>query len=155
MAAEKSPVAGSVNAFLKVSVALLLLGAAGVGYYHSAQLARRAEAEARSSQTQSQEERSAAEKAAIQDRYQTCVNVAELAYSSNWALNCKKLAEKQIERRSDCLAGGLLRKELCENLHPLPTGENCSLPRPIGSDLDHERKRAREMCLRESQTGLQ
>jgi hypothetical protein len=132
-------VVGSVNAILKVSVALSLLGAAGVGY----------------AQAQSEEERSAAEKAAIQDRYQTCVNVADLAYSSNWALNCKRLAEKQIERRSDCLAGGLLRKELCENLHPLPTGGNCSLPRPIGSDLDHERKRAREICLRESQVGLQ
>jgi hypothetical protein len=143
------------DAFLKISVALSLLGAAGVGYYHFAQLTRRAETEARLSEAQSREERSAAGKAAIQDRYQTCVNVADLAYNSNWALNCEKLAEKQIELRSDCLAGGLLRKELCEALHPLPTGRKCSLPHLIGSDLDSERNRAREMCLRESEAGLQ
>ena len=76
-------VAGSVDAFLKISVALSLLGgAASVGYYYSiylpardAQLdhdrkmenaklefARRAEAEARLSEAQAQEERRAAEK---------------------------------------------------------------------------------------------
>jgi hypothetical protein len=153
-AAGEIIVAGSVNAFLKVSVVLSLLGAAVVGYYHSgqdAELARRAE-EARLPEAQAQA-RSAAEKAAIQDRYQTCVNSADLAYNSNWALNCEKLAEKQTERRSECLASGTMRKDLCEVLYHVPPGRNCALPLKILRDLEYDKSSAREMCLRESQAG--
>jgi hypothetical protein len=169
--------AGKIDAFLKLSVALSLLGAAGsVGYYYSVYLptrdaqlerdrkvenaklefARLAETEARRSEAQAQEEQKAADKAAIRDRYQTCVNGADATYSSNWALNCKRLADKQVKDRSECLTGGMMQKSTCDSLYATrdPTG-NCSLPRPIASDLDGDRHRAREMCLRESQAGLQ
>jgi hypothetical protein len=168
---------GSVDAFLKLSIAVSLLGAAGsVGYYHSiylptrdAQLdrdrkmeaakqeyARRAEAEARQSEAQAQEDRREAEKGAIRDRYQRCVRIADMSYDSNWALNCKKLADKQSKDRSECLSGGIMQKAACESLYPpRDVTASCSLPRVIAADLDSDRNRAHEMCLRESQAGLQ
>jgi hypothetical protein len=170
-------VAGKVDAFLKISVALSLLGAAAsVGYYHSIylpardaqvdrdhkiesaklELARRTEAQARQAETQAQEDRLAAQKAAIRDRYQTCTRIADMSYDSNWVLNCKRLADKQAKDRSECLSGGIAQKSACESLYPpREPGASCSLPRAIAADLDSDRNRAHEMCLRESQAGLQ
>jgi hypothetical protein len=170
-------VAGKIDAFLKLSVALSLLGAAGsVGYYYSVYLptrdaqldqdrkiesaksefARRTEAQARQAEAQAQEDRQAAQKAAIRDRYQTCTRIADMSYNSNWALNCKRLADKQAKDRSECLSGGITQKSACESLYPpRDPGASCSLPRTIAADLDSDQNRAHEMCLRESQAGLQ
>jgi hypothetical protein len=169
--------AGTVDSFLKISVAVSLLGAAGsVGYYYSIYLpardsqvdrdrkienaklefTRHATEQARISEAQAQEDRRAAEKAEIRDRYQVCNNNADSTYSLNWGLNCKRLADTQSKQRSDCLVAGMMQKASCDSIYPARDGSaSCALPRTIAADLDGDRNLSHETCLRESQAGLQ
>jgi hypothetical protein len=118
--------------------------------------AQQAQEEQRAAEQDVQEQRRASEKQAARDRYQRCVRSAEYTYSSNWANNCKRLAEDQIKKRADCLRTETVGKSSCEVIYATRDGSpNCTLPRVIAADLDADHDKAKDRCLRESQLNLQ
>jgi hypothetical protein len=98
----------------------------------------------------------AAAREAVQARYQNCVRRAEDFYSSSWANQCKRIADKAAKELKDCLSQGALDKGGCETIYGRhDSSPNCGLPRPVGSDLGDELDKSRRRCLDESRAGLQ
>jgi hypothetical protein len=175
--------AGKVDAFLKICLATaVLVASAGVAYYYviylpqrdaqldrerklefaRAEYARQAEqARLAAQQARLEEEKRAAELAqaaareASQQRYQTCIRVAENFYSASWAAQCKRIADKAAKDLKDCNSQGL-NKDSCQNVYGgRDASPNCSLPRVVGTDLSDELEKSRKRCLDESRAGLQ
>ena len=171
--------AGGTDAFLKFSAAVsLLLGAASIGYYFAiylpdrdtrldaerrmerahAELTRKAEEERARSEKESAELRAAVDREAIKTNYEGCLRIARANYDNNWALNCKQTSDKNRKGRADCLASAQNKDQAaawCEKLWPQSDPANCSLPRPISSELNSDYDKARDRCLKESNAGLQ
>ena len=165
--------AGSVDAFLKLSLAVSLLGAAGsVGYYYAAYLPARdarldrerqldrarAEFTARTAADRAQAEREAAEqkaaseKAMAQINYDACISRARAGYDRAWAFACKQLADKAQKGRAGCTAD----KAFCDSIYSArdPSPE-CALPGNISSTINADFDGAKDRCLQESRAGLQ
>jgi hypothetical protein len=178
-------VAGPVDAFLKLSVAVSLLGAAGsVGYYYSiylpgrdaqldrdrkqeaaraeysrqAEQARLREAEIRSAEEKREtEERQAAALEAVQLRYRGCVRSAEDNYSANWARECKKTVDTAAAKYKQCFSEKPTEKSWCDTLYSDRnlSPTNCALPRVVAQDITEVLDKGRKRCLDESRAGLQ
>jgi hypothetical protein len=104
---------------------------------------------------QSAEQKQAADKVAVQNRYQICVRTAENIYTTSWASQCRSIAAKSIKQHADCVAQGLQRSS-CDTIYRIADATpTCDLPRVLGNDLDDELEKARSRCLQESQSGLQ
>jgi hypothetical protein len=169
--------AGSVDTFLKLCVGVSLLGAASsIGYYYAVYLPsrdaqfdrdRKLEAARVEYSRQTEQARLAAEKRdaeieqaaareAVHARYQNCVRRAEDFYSSSWANQCNRIADKAAKELKDCLSQGILNKGSCESIYGgRDSSPNYSLPRPVGSDLGDELDKSRKRCLDESRAVLQ
>jgi hypothetical protein len=170
--------AGGADAFLKFSAAVsLLLAASSVGYYFAvylpardakldsdrrverahADLARQAEEERTRSEKEATELRAAAGREAAKLNYQECLRFARSTYDNNWALNCKATSDKNRKGRADCLATATSKDLVggCERIWPQVDPTNCSLPRPLSSEINSDYDKARDRCLKESNAGLQ
>jgi hypothetical protein len=169
---------GKVDAFLKFSVAVSLLLAAGsVGYYYSIYLpardsqldrdrkietarseySKQAEQARLAAEKREGEELQAAAREAVQVRYRTCVRTAENNYNYAWAQTCKRISDQAVKNRKDCLSQQVNTKVTCDLLYPdrAPTTECTSLPRALATDMGDELDKTRKRCLEESQAGLQ
>lgn len=164
--------AGRTGMIFKFGAMLAVaLAAAGAGYYYAVYLPRRdaalanermlakarADADARAAQARlaaqqlAQAERQALQKAAAEQRYQTCLNAAAAAHDASWADDCKSLAGKVAADHADCLDKLKLPKTYCDSSYPPRDGSpNCTLPGAIGNVLDADLARARDRCLQES-----
>jgi sRNA-binding protein len=169
---EGDAVAGRADGFLKISLGLAFLVAAGsVGYHYAvyiptrdaqldserrlekahAEFARKSSEERAQIEREAAEQRQAFEKAAAQAAYETCVARANENYNATWASNCKSLAESARKDRATCGAA-----ELCDKIHPArDAGPNCSLPTVVASSINSELNRGKDRCLQESKAGLQ
>jgi hypothetical protein len=165
--------AGPVDIFLKLSVAVSLLGAAAsVGYYYSIYLPARdtqvdnerrlekahAEFARKAAEERAEADRLAAEqhqiqgKAAAQASYDACVDRAIAVYNAGWASNCKRLAEETRKARAACSGTA----SSCDLIYPAKDGgPNCALPSTLASSLNGNLDRSRDRCLQESNAGLQ
>ena len=165
--------AGSIDAFVKLSVAASILLASGsVGYYYvvylpgrdadiareqkiekaKADLARQVDQQRREADQRAAEERRANDQAEVKAAYQSCVALADRSYDGMWASTCKRIAEKDAKDRADCVAKG---SSFCD-IYKLRDGSpNCALPRALASDLDATHEKSRDRCLQESKSGLQ
>ncbi|NOJ47830.1 hypothetical protein [Bradyrhizobium archetypum] len=165
--------AGPVDAFLKISLAVSLLGAAGsVGYYYSvylpardvqmdnerrlekarADIARKAAEERAREEQDAAEQRRALERGAAQVNYEACISRVENTYHATWASNCKGVAEKVRKARASCTFG----PTTCDSIHAAPDpGPNCSLPTTIASSINASMQQGKDRCLQESKAGLQ
>lgn len=167
--------AGAIDNFLKVSLAVSLLGAAAsVGYYYTtylpardaqldrdrkfeaarADLARQADEVRRSAEKRDGEQRQAADREAIQSRYRQCVASAENWYSSTWTAECRKATDNSRKQRTDCLSKS--DKSSCDILYPIiEFSSDCKLNGGTGASLNKQLEQSRERCLQESRIGLQ
>jgi hypothetical protein len=165
--------AGPVDAFLKLSIAVSLLGAAvSVGYYYSVYLPRRdigldnerrlekahAEfvrklAEERDdAERLAAEQRQAQEKAAAQVNYEACINRGNAVYNVTWASNCKRLADEARKNRASCTS----IPSTCDLIYPArDAGPNCALPHSLADSLNADLNRGMDRCLQENKAGLQ
>ncbi|QDF38267.1 hypothetical protein FJN17_12190 [Bradyrhizobium symbiodeficiens] len=165
--------ASAADTFLKISVAISLLGAAGsVGYYYAvylpardvqldndrrldkarAEIAKRAAEERAQQERDATEQRRAAERAVAQAGYETCISRAEAVYNATWASNCKSVAERVRKQRSACN----LAPTACDSIYPATdAGPNCSLPTSLASSINANLQQGKERCLQESKAGLQ
>jgi hypothetical protein len=165
--------AGPVDAILKLSVAVSLLGAgASVGYYYSAYLpardakldnerrletahaefARKVAEEHADAERSAAEDRQARERAAVQASYDACINRVVAGYNASWASNCKRLADQARKSRAGCTGTA----ESCDLIFPArDAGPDCALPPNLASSLDTQVDRDKDRCLQESRAGLQ
>jgi hypothetical protein len=166
-------VAGKVDAFLKVSMGLALLIAAGsIGYYYAvylptrdaqldserrlerahAEFARKTAEERAQAEREAIEQRQVLEKAAAQDKYESCIDRAGTVYNANWTLNCKNLADKARKDRTSCT----LPPATCDSMYPArdPT-VTCALPQNLASAINADLERSKDRCLQEIKAGLQ
>jgi hypothetical protein len=137
--------------------------------WEKAQEKARADAEKRAAQEQIQaaqeraqaeqralEARQAAEKTAIQVRYQKCVGFASDAYDASWAAQCKRIGEQSVKEHAECISGGLFPKSVCDGSHKIEDGSpNCKLPHFIAVELKSNWDKAQDRCLQERNAGLQ
>jgi len=117
--------AGPIDTFRKIVVALLLLGGTGgVGYYYSGTypLAR-----------------------AAHEREMVCLEKAKSNHEHDWADQCRRVAEKGAAGRQDCISTGG-SKENCENIWHVDSSPTCKLPRRDRSKLIGELEDSRERC---------
>jgi hypothetical protein len=167
---------GTIDAFLKASIAAsVLIASASVAYYYlyylpqrDAQVdsdrklerarieySRQAEQARLSAEKQANDAKQNADREAVQNRYQICVQTAEDVYNVSWADQCKRIADKALKQRTDCLAKAT-DKTYCDSVYPPKDATpNCGLPRALGNDLDDQLQKSRERCLQESRLGLQ
>jgi hypothetical protein len=153
---------------LGMIASLLLLAAAGAGYYVLVYLPQRdahylrkfekalADAAKRAAQlrvlAQQQEldQRLSAEEAAAETSYQGCLGSAAAVHDASWAAECKHLAEKTEQDRAECLSKLNLSKAYCEASYASrDASPKCTLPDEIASVLDADLERARFRCVRE------
>jgi hypothetical protein len=172
-------VPGKSDAFLKITMGLALLIAAGsVGYYYSiylpardakldsdrrlerahSDLARQAEEERVRSEKEAADLQAAVGRELIKSNYESCLRVARANYDGNWALNCKQTSDRSRKGRADCVASSANNRDMiagCERTWPQVDESSCSLPRPISSEINSDYDKARDRCLKESTAGLQ
>ncbi|MCC8964906.1 hypothetical protein H8A95_21970 [Bradyrhizobium sp. Pear76] len=174
--------AGPVDAFLKVSLAVAaLFASASVGYYYLAYLpqkdaqasrleaqrdlarkmdaariesARLAEQAAAAAEKRDLEERQTAAREAVQVRYRSCVRNAEARYADMWTAACREIADNNEKSYRDCMKQP--NNTFCATLFSDRSNtSNCSLPRLRGTDISDTLDKARTRCLDESRAGLQ
>lgn len=166
-----------MNTLLKLSVIVsLLLASSGVGFYYGVYLPRRdaqlendrrqekaqADAQKHAAQERSLAERKKAEqrqaeiKASAEAHYQTCLNKANATRETSWAAECKRLAEKALADRTECLTKPKLPKGYCDAAYRLrDASPKCVLPQKVATGLDGDLSEARNRCQRERRAALQ
>jgi hypothetical protein len=172
-----SSLAVKIDALLKLSVIVsLLLASSGIAYYYAVYLPRRDSERDRESilqrlhaygQTRADQERSAVRqreaeqrqaeaKASAGIRYQNCVDDARTSHDASWAAACKRLAEKVVRDRTDCLSIANLPQGYCDAAYGTrDPSEHCTLPVEMAADLDAALSRARGRCQQERNAALQ
>jgi hypothetical protein len=168
--------ANSIDSILKVSVAAsLLIGSGSVSYYYlrylperdaqlqserklekaRAEYARQVEQSRLAEEKKNGLERQAADKEAIQDKYQACVTTADSNYSLAWADQCRKMSDTAQKNRADCISKSTSDKLFCDRIYPkVDFNPDCSLNRGVGNDLNDQLQKSHERCLQESRLGL-
>jgi hypothetical protein len=166
-----------IDTLLKLSVIVsLLIGSSGAGYYYALYLPqrnaeldqqhlseqlqayghRRTEEARLLTQQQQTEQRRAADKAAAESRYQTCLARAGATHDSSWSTQCKVLADQVAQNHTACLASGKLSASYCDAAYRTRDGSpNCSLPLKVSTGLDGDITAARQRCLQERDAALQ
>ncbi|MDO8980518.1 MAG: hypothetical protein Q7V17_14925 [Afipia sp.] len=165
--------AGKIDAFLKVCVALSALAvAASVAHYYTvylpgrdqqanterlnekarAELLRRTNEARATAELEAKIERENLDKAQTQARYERCKQRASENYTAGWAAACKAANAKSIKDRSSCT----FSPSACDNLHPVrDPSPSCTLYGNSGTDLNASLEKARDRCLQESRAGVQ
>jgi hypothetical protein len=165
------------HALLMLSIVLsTVLASSSVGYYHAVYLPQRdaeldqeraleetlAYARKRAAQVRSAAEqrelaqRRSTDEAAADGRYQTCLNSAGVTHDASWAAACKRMADKAVEDRVDCLAKSRMPEGYCAAVYRTrDVSPHCALPTAIVADLDGGLSAARKRCLWERQAALQ
>ncbi len=166
-----------MNTLFKLSLIVsLLLASSGVAFYYAVYLPRRdaqldnerelekAQADARNRVAQERslakqkksEQRQAEAKVGAEAHYQTCLNRANVTYATSWAAECKRLAEKAVADRAECLTKPKLPKGYCDAAYrPRDASPNCILPPRVATGLDGDLSEGRNRCQRERQAALQ
>ena len=166
-----------MNTLFKLSLIVsLLLASSGVAFYYAVYLPRRdaqldnerelekAQADARNRVAQERslakqkksEQRQAEAKVGAEAHYQTCLNRANVTYATSWAAECKRLAEKAVADRAECLTQPKLPKGYCDAAYrPRDASPNCILPPKVATALDGDLSEGRNRCQRERQAALQ
>lgn len=169
--------AARIDDLLKLGmIASLLLASSGIGYYYAVYLPRRdaqldndrmvektrAYAQKRAEQARLASEqmelaqRQAADKAAAEIRYQTCLNRASATHDASWAAECKRIADKAREDHTNCLAKPKLSQGYCDLAYRArDASPNCTLPLAVATDLDGDLTKARNRCQQERAAALQ
>ena len=102
------------------------------------------------------EQRQAEAKVGAEAHYQTCLNRANVTYATSWAAECKRLAEKAVADRAECLTQPKLPKGYCDAAYrPRDASPNCILPPKVATALDGDLSEGRNRCQRERQAALQ
>jgi hypothetical protein len=151
-------------------IGALALAISGGGYYYAvyvpgrdaalsderAAAAARAVAEQRArlervlAQQQEAEQRQAVQQAAARLRYQACTDAATAAHAAAWAAECKRLADKVSNDRSNCLVALKLPPAYCESSYKDRDGSpNCRLPDENATGIDADFERTKYRCQRE------
>jgi len=167
--------AARIDAALKLSViASLLIASSGVAYYYVVYLPDRdaqfdsdslekiraygqlrAEQERTAAQQQQLQQRQA-EKAAAEERYQSCLTRASASHDASWAAQCNSFAEKATADHAECLARSNMPRGYCDAVYRTrDASPNCTLPLKIATDLDGNLTAARNRCLQERNAALQ
>jgi hypothetical protein len=169
--------AARIDALLKVSViASLLLASSGVAYYYAVYLPQRDSEQDREiglqklyvyGQKRADQERSVAQQRDAEQhqaeatmsagvRYQNCVDDADTGHDASWAAACKRLADKVVQDRADCLSIPNLPQGYCDAAYTTRDGSaHCTLPAEMVADLDAALSTARNRCLHERKAALQ
>jgi hypothetical protein len=96
----------------------------------------------------------AAQEAAPQSAYETCINNATAIYDASHAAECKRLADQTEQDRDNCLGKLKLTPSYCAASYPARDGlPNCTLPAENATVIDAALERARYRCARENGTG--
>lgn len=168
--------AAKIDAALKLSVvASLLIAASGVAYYYALYLPgrddridheraseillaygeRRVEEERSAAQQRQLAERRAADQAAAEVRYQTCLDGAHTRHDRAWEAACKRLADHAERAHADCLTKKNLSQIYCDaSYRALDGSATCTLPVEIATDIDGDLNTALNRCLRERNAAL-
>ncbi len=166
-----------MNTLFKLSLIVsLLLASSGVAFYYAVYLPHRdaqldeerrlekAQADARKRAAQERslaeqrklEQRQAEAKAGAEARYQTCLKRASATHATSWAAECKRLAEKALADRAECLTKPKLPKGYCDAAYrPRDASPTCVLPSKVATGLDGDLSEARGRCQRERRAALQ
>lgn len=168
--------ATTLNPLLKISlIAALLLALSGAGYYSAVYLPvrdaqqneqrlvealhvhgrQRAEAARAVAEQQHKEQRQAAEKAA-ESRYETCLTGASANRDAAWSEACKRLAERALEDRGNCLANKKLPQGYCGAAYRArDASPHCILPGNVATTIDGNLTLARNQCRQQRNAALQ
>jgi hypothetical protein len=89
-------------------------------------------------------------------RYVVPANVSRInqAYIASWASKYKAIADRTAKSYNECKSKGT-SNDFCELMNPGDSSSDCSLPRPLTTDLNTEAEQGRNPCLEESRSGLQ
>jgi hypothetical protein len=169
--------ATKLNALLKISlVAALLLAASGVGYYYAVYLPardgqqdeqrlaealhaygrHRADAARAVAERQQKEQRLAADRAAAESRYETCLSGASVNHDAAWSAACKHLADQAAEDRGNCLANKKLPQGYCSAAYRTrDASPHCVLPADVATSIDGNLVLARNQCRQQRNATLQ
>ena len=80
------------------------------------------------------EQRRATAKAAAESRYQTCLSSAGMTRDTSWATECKRIADKVVEDRANCLARANMPQGYCAAVYRTRDGSpDCTLPVAIAT----------------------
>jgi hypothetical protein len=153
-----------------------VLASSSVGYYHAVYLPRRdaeldqdraleetlAYARKRAAQLRLAAEqrdeaaRRSMDQADADGRYQTCLSNAGATHDASWAAACKRIADKAVADRADCLAKSRMPEGYCVAVYRTrDLSPTCALPAAVAADLDGGLNAARKRCLWERQAALQ
>jgi hypothetical protein len=153
---------------LKLSLAAgALMAGAGVGYYYAfflpAQAIHETMANGERHDAAGVDRDTALERAraaeaqrqqATQQRYQSCVSSADLAYQGRWAAACRAQHARQQAAFEDCADDLFRTRDGCARDFPIEPERGCALPTTIGDRLAAARDGAKAQCLGELQGGL-
>jgi hypothetical protein len=169
--------ATKLNALLKVSlIAALLLASSGAGYYYAVYLPvrdaqqneqrlaealhaygrHRAESVRAVAAQQRKEQSRAADKAAAESRYETCVSGASATHDAAWSAACQRLADQALEDRGNCLANKKLPQGYCGAAYrSRDSSPHCILPADVATAIDGNLTLARNQCRQQRNAALQ
>ena len=157
-----------VDTILKLSLAAgALLAGAGVGYYFGVFLPgeaiRQTMAAADGGPTIVADRDAVLERAvkaeeqrkeASRQRYQSCLDGAELTYQGRWTAACRAQHARQQAAYEDCADDWFRSKKGCAREFPIQPEHGCALPTPIGNPIARARDTAKAQCLGEFQSGV-
>ena len=176
--------AGKADAFLKISLGLAFLLAAGsVGYHFAvyipardsqldndrrlekvhAEFARKSAEDRAQAERDADERRAKAEQEASEERQAAARAQAQSHYvgcidraARNYSLNWASNCKGLAESAKKKRAACTFSPSSCDNIYPArDPGPNCSLPTDLASTLTNDLNRDRDRCLHESRAGLQ
>jgi hypothetical protein len=157
-------------------IAALLLASSGVGYYYAVYLParnaqqneqslaealhaygrQRAEAVRAVTEQQHTKQRLAADKAAAESRYATCLSSASATHDAAWSDACRRLADQALEDRGNCLANKKLPQGYCGAAYrSRDSSPHCILPADVASAIDGNLTVARNQCRQQRNAALQ
>jgi hypothetical protein len=156
--------------------ALLLVASSGAAYYYAVYLPvrdaqqnerrlaealhvvgrQRADAARAVAEHQQQEQRLAADKAAAESRYETCLTGASTNHDAAWSEACKRLADQALEDRGNCLANKKLPQGYCNAAYrSRDASPRCILPANVATTIDGNLTIARNRCRQQRNAALQ
>lgn len=159
-----------VDTILKLSLAAgALLAGAGVGYYFGVFLPaqaihetmagaegddRRAVIVDREAVLERAVKAEEARKEAARQRYQSCLDSADLGFRGRWTAACRAQHARQQAAFDDCADDWFSTQEGCARKYPVQPEHGCTLPTGIGNPIVATRDAAKAQCLGEFQGGL-
>jgi hypothetical protein len=96
------------------------------------------------------EQRQAETEASAGIRYQNCIDEARTSHDASWAAACKRLADKVVRDRADCLSLPNLPQGYCDAAYSTrDPSAHCTLPGETAAELDAALSTARNHCAQD------